>query len=179
MGVTVDKKKVSTFIEINFSYFYLTPVWQIRVKRWMTQAAQSCCWACWRHQEGCQRQSGGPTWRGIERLPPWIVIRIMGNSRFCLLTWHSDVYYKIFCLNILACKFYLGFLVIWIASSMSTDSGIRMRRLIFIKSQWHFFGSLMMPAREAMESVLKSDGKGPAIRSPSKKVESAGHDLIL
>ena len=82
----------------------------------MAQAAQSCCWACWRHQEGCQRQSGGPAWMGKEWLPPWIVIRIMGNSRFCLLTWHSDVYYKIFCLNILACKFYLGFLVIWIAS---------------------------------------------------------------
>ena len=69
--------------------------------------------------------------------------------------------------------------MIWIASSMPTDSGIRMRQLIFIKSQWHFFGSLMMPAREALESVLKSDGKGPAIRLPSKKVESAGHDLIL
>ena len=107
MGVTVDKKKVSTFIEINFSYFYLTPVWQIRVKRWMTQAAQSCCWACWRHQEGCQRQSGGPAWMGRERLLPWIVIRIMGNFRFCLLTWHSDVYFKFFsfCVNILACKF--------------------------------------------------------------------------
>ena len=72
----------------------------------MAQAAQSCCWACWRHQEGCQRQSGGPAWMGRERLLPWIVIRIMRNSRFCLPTWHSDIYYKFFYfgVNILACN---------------------------------------------------------------------------
>ena len=46
-------------------------------------------------------------------------------------------------------------------------------------SQWAFLGSPLIPVREASMFVLNNVGYGPAIKSPSKRVESAGHDLIL
>ena len=71
----------------------------------MAQAAQCCCWACWRHREGCQRQSGRPAWRGRVRLPPCIVIRITENCRFCLLTWHRANTKFSYVNMFLTCKF--------------------------------------------------------------------------
>ena len=71
---------------------------------------------------------------------------------------------------------YLGFLMIVAASPMDTDSDMKRRRQIFIRSQWHFLGSLMIPVREASGSSLNSDGTGPAMMSPSNSVESAFQD---
>ena len=63
-----------------------------------------------------------------------------------------------------------------VASSKDTDSGMKRRRQIFIRSQWHFLGSLVIPVREASGSSLNSEGTGPAMMSPSNKVESAFQD---
>ena len=76
-------------------------------------------------------------------------------------------------------NFYLGFLMIWMASSKLMLSGIMMRQLIFMMSQWHFLGSPRRPVKEASGLVLNRVGKGPAMRSPSKRVESVGQVLIF
>ena len=72
---------------------------------------------------------------------------------------------------------YLGFLIIAEASWIEIDSGMKMSLVILIRSQWHFLMSVAMLVSEAAESSLHSEGKGPAIWSPSKRVASAGQDF--
>ena len=72
---------------------------------------------------------------------------------------------------------YLGFLMKDSASSRLRISGMKRRRHIFIRSQWAFLGSAMMPAKDASGSSPYREGTGPAMMSPSKRAASAGQEL--
>lgn len=63
------------------------------------------------------------------------------------------------------------------ATATETTSGMKNRRRIFIRSQWHLTGSASRAAAEASSSSENKVGKGPAMRSPSNMVVSRGQDF--
>ena len=65
-----------------------------------------------------------------------------------------------------------------VASSKVTVSGMNSILQIFMRSQWHFLGSALIPAGDASGSSPNREGTGPAMMSPSKNEASAFHDLM-
>ena len=65
-----------------------------------------------------------------------------------------------------------------VSSSKVTVSGMNSILQIFMRSQWHFLGSALIPARDASGSSPNRVGTGPAMMSPSKNEASAFHDLM-
>ena len=74
--------------------------------------------------------------------------------------------------------FYLGFLMKEVASSRPKISGMKSSLQIFMRSQWAFLGSAVIPTSDASGSSPNRDGTGPAMTSPSNRAASAGQELM-
>ena len=73
---------------------------------------------------------------------------------------------------------YLGFFMKVRASFCVIASAMKKAREILFRSQWHFRGSLRMPASVESGSSLYREGTGPAICSPSNISASRAQDLM-